>query len=72
MMIKFYTSHCPICRVLKMTMDNNNIEYEEFDDINLYMSIAEDNGIKSMPFADIDGKILNTSELRDYIKERTK
>ena len=55
-----------------MTMDNNNIEYEEFDDTNLYMSIAEDYGIKSMPFADIDGVIYGTNELKEYIKERIK
>lgn len=71
-MIKFYTSHCPICKILKSTMDKNNIEYVEFDDPDLYMPIAEDNGIMSMPFADIDGEILSGNKLREYIKESVK
>ena len=53
-------------------MDKNNIEYVEFDDPDLYMPIAEDNGIMSMPFADIDGEILSGNKLREYIKERVK
>lgn len=66
-MIKFYTSHCPQCKVLKMTMDRKNIEYEEIDDESVYLDIAKENNIMSMPFAELEGKVLNTKELRDYI-----
>ena len=71
-MIIFYTSHCPKCRMLKQLMDKNKIEYMEIDDENIYMSIAEDNGIMSMPFAKINGVIYNTKELQNYINERGK
>ena len=69
-MIKFYTSHCPRCKVLKMLMDNNGMEYIEIDDENVYMPIAKDNKILSMPFAEIDGVVYGSKELQKYIVEK--
>ena len=69
-MIKFYTSHCPRCKVLKILMDNNGMEYIEIDDENVYMPIAKDNKILSMPFAEIDGVMYGSKELQKYIVER--
>lgn len=66
-MIKFYTSHCPKCKVLKKLMDDKNIEYEEIDDENIYLEIAEKNNIISMPFAEINERVVNTKELQNYI-----
>ena len=68
-MIKFYTSHCPRCKVLKMLMDNNGMEYIEIDDENVYMPIAKENKILSMPFAEIDGVVYGSKELQKYIVE---
>ena len=69
-MIKFYTSHCPRCKVLKMLMDNNGMEYIEIDDENVYMPIAKENKILSMPFAEIDGVMYGSKELQKYIVEK--
>ena len=69
-MIKFYTSHCPRCKVLKMLMENNGMEYIEIDDENVYMPIAKDNKILSMPFAEIDGVVYGSKELQKYIVEK--
>ena len=69
-MIKFYSSHCPRCNVLKMLMNNNGMEYIEIDDENVYMHIAKENKILSMPFAEIDGVIYGSKELQKYIVER--
>ena len=69
-MIKFYSSHCPRCNVLKMLMNNNKMEYIEIDDENIYMPIAKENKILSMPFAEIDGVIYGSKELQKYIVER--
>lgn len=69
-MIKFYTSHCPRCKVLKMLMENNGMEYIEVDDENVYMPIAKDNKILSMPFAEIDGVVYGSKELQKYIVEK--
>ena len=68
--IKFYTSHCPRCKVLKMLMDNNSMEYIEIDDENVYMPIAKENKILSMPFAEIDGVVYGSKELQKYIVEK--
>ena len=68
--IKFYTSHCPRCKVLKMLMDNNGMEYVEIDDENIYMPIAKENKILSMPFAEIDGVVYGSKELQKYIVEK--
>ena len=69
-MIKFYSSHCPRCNVLKMLMNNNGVEYIEIDDENVYMPIAKENKILSMPFAEIDGVVYGSKELQKYIVER--
>lgn len=66
-MIKFYTSHCPKCKVLKKLMDDKKIEYEEIDDENIYLEIADKNNIISMPFAEINGRVVNTKELQNFI-----
>ena len=69
-MIKFYTSHCTRCKVLKMLMENNGMEYIEIDDENVYMPIAKENKILSMPFAEIDGVVYGSKELQKYIVEK--
>lgn len=30
--IKFYTTNCPRCKILKMKMDSKNVPYEVVDD----------------------------------------
>jgi len=67
--IKFYTSHCQNCMTLKNIMDINNIKYKEIDDFDIYMPIAKKNNIFSMPFAEINKKIYNTTELQDHIRK---
>lgn len=69
-MITFYTSHCPRCKVLMTLMDNKKIEYEVVDDSNIYETLAEKNNIDSMPFAEIDGKVVETKELIKYINSK--
>lgn len=70
-MIKFYSSHCSKCKMLEEEMNKKGIKFELIDDENTYLPIAQEHGIMSMPFADIDGKIVNTVALQKYIiKER--
>lgn len=71
-MVKFYTSHCPMCRQIKGILDKSNIEYEEIADETEYLAIAELNSIKSMPFAEIDGVILNTQKLMQWAIAKSK
>lgn len=68
-MIKLYSSHCPQCMIIEQMLKNKKIEFEIIDDEKIYFPIAEKNDISSMPFADIDGEIMNTNKLREYIKK---
>ncbi len=66
-MIKFYSSHCSKCKMLEEEMKKRNIDFELIDDEDTYLPIAREHSIMSMPFADIDGKIVNTVALQKYI-----
>lgn len=68
-MIKLYSSHCPQCMIIEQMLKNKKIEFEIIDDEKIYFPIAEKNDISSMPFADIDGEIMNTNKLKEYIKK---
>lgn len=54
----FYTTHCPKCKVLKMKLDQKNIQYEENENIEEMISL----GIQSAPAISYDGKIYNFTE----------
>lgn len=70
MEVIFYSSHCPKCKVLEQLMNKKNIDYKMIDNEEIYLPIADANEIMSMPFAEIDGKILNTKELQAYINNK--
>lgn len=70
-MIKFYSNNCPKCKMIKSIMNTNEIEYTEVNDEEIYMKIADDNKIMSMPFAEIDGIIYKTKDLQAYILDMT-
>lgn len=65
--VKLYSNHCPKCNMIKKLLDNKNIAYEIIDNEDIFMPIAVDNKISSMPFADINGDILNTKQLQEFI-----
>lgn len=69
-MIKLYSSHCTKCKVLAMLMDKKGIEYTTIDNENVYLPLAELNGIMSMPFAELDGKIMNATDLQAWINKQ--
>jgi hypothetical protein len=50
-------------------MDDKKIEYEEIDNESIYMKVARENRIMSMPFAEINGRVVGTKELQKYIME---
>ena len=67
--MKFYSNNCPRCRVLKKIMDEKGMEYTLISDIDIIYDVAEKANINSMPFAEVDGKILSTTELQEYINK---
>lgn len=68
-MVEFYSSHCPKCKVLKKLMDDKKIEYKEIDNENIYLEVAKENNILSMPFAKIEGNVVDSKTLQKYIME---
>ena len=67
--IILYTSHCPVCSMIETIFKNKNINYIIEDREDIYMPIAEENHIKSMPFAKIDGEIMNIKQIQELLKE---
>lgn len=64
-MIKFYSTGCPKCKVLKMKMALKNIQFEEITDLEEMKARK----FMSAPVLDIDGKILNFNEAIQWVKE---
>ena len=64
--MKYYTSHCPKCKVLKTLMDNKKIEYTEID-----KNIDEDEKdyLAIKKYAE-ENKISYTEAFRAYYKEK--
>ena len=48
-------------------MDKKHIEYNEIDDENIYIPIAEKHNIASMPFGEINGKFTPRKDDGAYI-----
>lgn len=72
MKMKFYSTHCPSCIVLEKMLKKESIDFELITDEKIILKVAKENKIMSAPFAKIDGKILDRSEIVKYIMERKK
>lgn len=67
-MIKFYSKeNCAQCSVFKQMLDIKKVEYEVIQDPDIYMPIAQANGIMGMPFGEVDGVILKPVDFKNYI-----
>ena len=62
-MIKFYTTHCPKCRVLELKLKQKGVDYEEFDNVEEMLA----KGLTSAPYLEVDDKLLNFSEAVKYV-----
>lgn len=67
MKITLFSNHCPKCKVLEKLMRDKNIEFTLVDSEELVFKVADENNINSMPFAEVNGNILTTKELQDFI-----
>lgn len=65
-MIKFYSTHCPKCRVLETKLKQKNIEYEECNDIEEMLKL----GIQEAPQLEVDGKLMTFSEAVKWVNEK--
>ena len=60
-----YSNNCPKCKVLKMKLDQKEVQYETTDNFTVLM----EKGIMSMPVLEIDGKFLEFTEAVKYVNE---
>lgn len=63
MSVVFYSTHCPKCLVLEKKLKQNNIEYEEINDID----IMSEKGYMSVPVLEVDGKAMDFKTANDWI-----
>ena len=68
--IKYYTIHCPKCKILQGLMEKKGISFDVIDDNDTVMEVAEQYGVKSAPFALVNGECYNTKKLQEWIKEQ--
>ena len=65
-MVTLYSNDCPKCKILKLKLDNKNIEYSLCSDINIMMS----KGFQSTPMLEVDEKTMNFNEAINWVKEQ--
>ena len=64
MKVILYTNGCPQCKILKIKLDEKNIEYEVFDDVELML----EKGFRSMPMLEKDGEIMIFPKALEWVK----
>lgn len=64
--IKFYSTHCPKCSILKKKLDEKKIEYEEINDVEKMIKL----GFTQAPLLEVDGKIMDFKRVVEWINNR--
>lgn len=67
--MKLYSTHCPRCLMVETILKQHDVPYELITDEDEIMKVADNNHIMGAPFAEIDGKIYNPSQLTKYLQE---
>ena len=60
-----YTTHCPMCKALKMRLDKNSIEYEICEDVDLMIS----KGFSRAPVLEVNGNVLTLKEAMQWAED---
>jgi glutaredoxin len=69
-LITLYSNNCVKCKIIKKQLEEKGIKYEIVEDMDAILAEAKEHGISSMPFAKINGEILELQALQKYISER--
>ena len=64
MKVILYTNDCPKCKILKIKLDEKNIPYEVFDDMDEMLK----KGFRSMPMLAVDGKVMTFLDAVEWTK----
>ena len=69
MSIVLYSSDCPKCKMIERIMKEKGLDFSIVNDDKVYLPLAEENKIVSMPFAKIDGEVVDFRELQKFVME---
>lgn len=66
MAVIFYSNDCPKCKILKLKLDNKNIQYTLCSDVETMIS----KGFQSTPVLEVNEKIMNYLDAINWVKEQ--
>ena len=66
MNIVLFSNNCPKCKILKTKLEQNNIKFEENNDVELMVQ----KGFMTVPILEVDGATYGFKEAVEWIKER--
>lgn len=61
-----YTTHCPLCKALRATLDKKQIEYEVCEDVDLMV----EKGFRRAPMLEVDGKAMGIKEAMKWLEDK--
>lgn len=61
--ITLYTTNCPKCRILESKLENKNIPFSKFTDIDEMMKM----GLRAAPYLKVNDKMMSFAEANTYI-----
>lgn len=64
--IVLYSNDCPRCKILKKKLEQNNIMFEENNDVEAMIQ----KGFTTAPILEVDGVIYNFKEAVEWIGEQ--
>lgn len=64
--IILYTTHCPKCNILKAKLDEKNIPYTEYDNV----EFMKDMGITTVPVLNVNNKLLEFKSAVDWVNQQ--
>lgn len=68
-MIKLYSNNCPTCLSVKKVLKTRGLEFEEINDFNALMEVAQREQIMDMPFLEVEGVFYTGKKAIDKAKE---
>lgn len=63
-----YTTHCPLCNVLKKKLEESNISFIEIDNVDTIREIGHQNHISYAPILKVEDKYFNFSNAIAFLK----
>lgn len=67
MSITLYSTNCPKCMIAEQLLNSNGIDYELVNDPDVVLDVAQEHGIATAPFANIDGEFVNYPQIMKFI-----